>query len=80
MIIIDFILEVIGYTTARLVLPLITLGKVRVQSISSTETGFNWLGFKRVPDGSLICQAPMAGWIGLIPWVLVVVVLIATIA
>ncbi|MDX3925925.1 MAG: hypothetical protein QHC90_09010 [Shinella sp.] len=49
MIIIDFILEVIGYTTARLVLPLITLGKVRVQSLSSTETGFNWLGFKRVP-------------------------------
>jgi hypothetical protein len=27
---IDFILEVIGYTTARLVLPLITLGRVRV--------------------------------------------------
>ncbi|MGH0218406.1 hypothetical protein NKY66_31730 [Sinorhizobium meliloti] len=79
MIIIDFILEVIGYTTARFVLPLITLGKVRVQSLSSTETGFNWLGFKRVPDGSLICQAPMAGWIGLIPWVLVVV-LIVTIA
>ncbi|OHV81963.1 hypothetical protein LCM4579_18445 [Ensifer sp. LCM 4579] len=79
MIIIDFILEVIGYTTARLVLPLITLGKVRVQSVSSTETGFNWLGFKRVPDGSLICQSPMAGWIGLIPWV-VLVVLILTIA
>lgn len=76
MIIIDFILEVIGYTTSRLVLPLITLGKVRVQSVSSTETGFNWLGFKRVPDGSLICQAPMAGWIGLIPWVLVVALLI----
>lgn len=76
MIIIDFILEVIGYTTSRLVLPLITLGKVCVQSVSSTETGFNWLGFKRVPDGSLICQAPMAGWIGLIPWVLVVALLI----
>ncbi|MDE4601645.1 hypothetical protein [Sinorhizobium meliloti] len=79
MIIIDFILEVIGYTTARHVLPLITLGKVRVQSVSSTEAGFNWLGFKRVPDGSLICQSPMAGWLGLIPWVLVVA-LIVTIA
>ncbi|OOO17959.1 hypothetical protein EFR00_32715 [Rhizobium sophoriradicis] len=78
MIIIDFILEVIGYTTARLMLPLITLGKVRVQSVSSTETGFNRLGFKRVPDGSLICQAPMAGWIGLMPWVLVVVLIVTT--
>lgn len=55
MIIFDFILEVIGYTTARLVLPPITLGKVRVQSKSSTEIGFNWLDFKCVPDGSLIC-------------------------
>ncbi|MBB4112337.1 hypothetical protein FHT80_001656 [Rhizobium sp. BK226] len=80
MIIIDVIFEVIGYTTARLVLPLITGGKVRVQAISSTETGFNWVGSKRVPDGSLICQAPMAGWIGLIPWVVVVAVLILTIA
>ena len=71
MIIIDFLLEVIGYTTARLVLPLVTFGKVRVQSASSADTGFNWLGFKRLPDRSLICQSPMAGWIGLIPWVLV---------
>ncbi|TBF65680.1 hypothetical protein ELG89_34560 [Rhizobium leguminosarum] len=47
--------------TGRLVLR-ISLGKVRVQSVSSTETGFNWRGFKRVRDGSLICQAPMAGW------------------
>jgi hypothetical protein len=31
LIIIDFILEVIGYTTARLLLPLITLGSVQVQ-------------------------------------------------
>lgn len=79
MIVLDFILEVIGYSTAMLVLPLITLGKVRVQSITSIETGFNWPGFRRVPDGSLICQAPMAGWIGLIPWV-VGVVFIVTIA
>ncbi|MGK9055603.1 hypothetical protein [Neorhizobium petrolearium] len=72
MIIIDFIFEVIGYTTARLVLPFITFGKVRVQSISSTEAGFTWLGFKRVPDGSWICQGPMAGWIGVSLWALVV--------
>ncbi|WEX75156.1 hypothetical protein PYH37_000521 [Sinorhizobium numidicum] len=79
MVIIDFILEVIGYTTARLILPLITRGKVRVEPASSTETGFNWLGFKRVSDGALLCHAPMEGWFGLIPWVLVIalVVLIA---
>ncbi|THV19760.1 hypothetical protein [Peteryoungia ipomoeae] len=79
MFIIDFIFEVIGYTTAKLVLPLITFGKVRVQSISSTERGFNWLGFKRATDGSLICQAPMAGWIGLVPWLLVAVFIVTVV-
>ncbi|KOF17898.1 hypothetical protein AC244_16190 [Ensifer adhaerens] len=68
---IDVLLELFGYTTARLVLPIITLGKVRVQSITSAERGFNWLGFKRVEDGSLICHADMAGFIGVMLWLLV---------
>ncbi|WP_455873403.1 hypothetical protein [Rhizobium yanglingense] len=79
MIIIDFILDVMGYTTARLTLPLVTFGKVQVEPISSTETGFNWWGFKRTTDGVLLCQAPMAGWLGLIPWVLGIA-LVVTIA
>lgn len=62
-----------------LVLPLITFGRVCVQPISSSETGFNWLGFKRAPDGPLICEATMAGWIGLVPWMLGLIVLIVTI-
>ncbi|MDR6587625.1 hypothetical protein [Agrobacterium tumefaciens] len=73
--IVDIIFEVIGYTTARLVLPIITLGKVRVEPITSAERGFNWLGFKRNRDGSLICQAPMAGLIGLLLWTLVLMII-----
>lgn len=79
MIIIDFILEVIGYTTARIALPVITFGKVRVETISSSEPGFGWLGLKRGSDGVYLCQAPMAGWIGLIPWVLGIALIIAVI-
>lgn len=78
MIIVDIILEVIGHTTARLVLPIITLGKVRVQSITSAERGFNWLGFKRNSDGSLICQAPMAGLIGLLLWMLIIIFIVTS--
>lgn len=76
LIIIDFILDAIGYTTARITLPLITFGKVQVEPISSTETGFNWWGFKRMSGGAMLCQAPMAAWIGLIPWVLAIALLI----
>ncbi|ASR08881.1 hypothetical protein CHY08_18260 [Rhizobium leguminosarum bv. viciae] len=68
--------EAIGYSTARLVLPIITLGKVRVQSITSAERGFNWLGFKRNRDGSLICQGPMAGLIGLLLWTLAIIFIV----
>lgn len=78
MIVFDIILDVVGYTTARLLLPTVTFGKVRVQSVSSTETGFNWLGFKREPDGTLICEAAIAGWIGLMPWALGVVLIVAS--
>ncbi|WP_376742383.1 hypothetical protein [Ensifer canadensis] len=76
---IDVLLEVLGYTTARLGLPIITLGKVRVQSICSAERGFNWPGFKRVGDGSLICHADMAGLIRVLLWIFVPL-LIATLA
>ncbi|MEZ2130607.1 MULTISPECIES: hypothetical protein [unclassified Sinorhizobium] len=76
MIVLDLILEMIGYTTARIVLPLVTFGKMRVERISSTEVGFSWFGFKRAPDGALLCQVSMAGWIGLIPWILAVAVIV----
>ncbi|MBM3091625.1 hypothetical protein GFB56_12460 [Ensifer sp. T173] len=70
---IDVLLELFGYTTARLVLPIITLGKVRVQPIASADRGFSWLGFKRVADGSLMCRADMAGLIGVLLWLLTAV-------
>jgi hypothetical protein len=75
--VIDFLLEVIGYTTARAALPIVTLGKVRVEQTSSSETAFGWFGFKRDTDGSYLCEATMAGWIGLIPWALGIVLFIA---
>jgi hypothetical protein len=57
----DFILDVVGYTTARLLLPTLTFQKVKVDVLSSKEVGFNWLGFKRLPNGELLCDADSAG-------------------
>jgi len=62
----DFILDVVGYTTARLLLPTLTFQKVKVDVLSSDEIGFNWLGFKRLPNGALLCDADSAGWIGIV--------------
>jgi hypothetical protein len=67
----------IGYTTARILLPTLTFGKVKVEALSFDETGFNWLGFKRRSDGVLLCDAYSAGWIGVLIWVLLVVLVVS---
>ncbi|WOH53637.1 hypothetical protein [Bradyrhizobium sp. sBnM-33] len=64
MIFLDFILDIVGYTTTRLLLPTLTFQKVKVDVLSSDEACFNWLGFKRLPNGALLCDADSAGWIG----------------
>lgn len=77
MIVFDFILDAVGYTTARILLPTLTFKKVKVDALSSGEAGFNWLGFKRLSDGVLLCDSNSAGWIGALIWVLVLVVIVA---
>jgi hypothetical protein len=72
----DFILDVVGYTTARLLLPTLTFQNVKVDVLSSDQIGFNWLGFKRLPNGALLCDADSAGWIGALSWLIVLAVAI----
>lgn len=69
----DVISEIVGYTTARVLLPILSFGKLRVQRIRSDEWGFNWLGFRREPDGSFLVGSSMAGWLGLFLWLAVLV-------
>jgi hypothetical protein len=73
----DILLEVIGYSTARLLLPVITFGRVRVQPLKSPASGFNWIGFRRDRDGRLICSAPIAGALGLFIWMLLIPISLA---
>jgi len=73
----EIVLLAFGYTTARILLPTLTFGKVKVDALSSSEAGFNWLGFKRLADGVLLCDANSAGWIGVLIWVFVLVVVVS---
>ena len=58
---VDFILDVVGYATSRLLLPMLTFQKVKVDALSSGQTGFNWLGFKRHSDGVLLSELKFGG-------------------
>lgn len=64
MFVFDFIIDAVGYATARIMLPALTVNTVKVDVPSSGESGFNWLGFKHLPDGVLLCDSNSAGWIG----------------
>ena len=73
----EIVLLAVGYATARIMLPTLTFNKVKVDALSPGEAGFNWLGFKRLPDGVLLCDSTTAGWIGVLIWFLVLVVVVA---
>jgi transposase len=44
---------------------------VDVEALQRVLERFNWLGFKRLPNGALLCDADSAGWIGALFWLLV---------
>ncbi len=70
-------LDVLGHTTARLLFPLLTLGRVRVQSLRAEPQRHNWFGLARSADGSCQLEASMAGWYGLFFWIAVVIAALA---
>jgi hypothetical protein len=54
----------VGYVIARVVLPLVSFGKVRVGPVGSI--GFNWLGCRRNGVGVLEIAPMFAALIGLL--------------
>jgi len=56
----------IGYGVARLILPLVSLGKVRAGPLEERRDGYGWLGYRRSEAGHLELEPLVAGGIGLI--------------
>ncbi len=73
----DTIFYAVGHATARMLLPLLTSGKVKVDALLHAETGFNWFGFKRLPDGVLLCNSMVAVWFGVLVWAFAMVAIFA---
>lgn len=71
------LLDVLGYTTARLLVPIVTFGRVRVRALRAEPQGSNWFGFSRAADGSCRLEATMAGWYGLFVWIAALVAVLA---
>jgi len=64
--ILDLLWWVIGYGTARLILPLVSFGKVQVRPLESRGEGSGWLGYRRNDSGHLEIEPTPACGIGLV--------------
>lgn len=70
------LVEFIGYGVARLLLPMLSFGRMTVQPLGASSADFNMFGVRRVRGGRLEVRSGVAGFFGLIIVVLAAVVLI----
>jgi hypothetical protein len=69
----DFLAEMVGCPIARLVLPLVSLGKIHVEPLCSPPQKFNMFGYRRDERGRIELDAQVASFIGIV--ILVVFIL-----
>jgi hypothetical protein len=62
----DFLIDVIGYTRARLALPLLSFRRIYAEPLSSPPKRFNALGYRRDEDGRIELAETVAGFAGFI--------------
>ena len=76
----EFVLDVVGYGTARILIPLLSLGWVRVDSPMEDKGGFNWFGLRREPDGAVLLESCTASWLGVLFLFLMLAAVLAFVA
>lgn len=75
--VLDYLTDVIGCMTARLVVPLLSFGTVRVEKVLGDEIDYNWAGLGRDGDGRLVIDSNVAGLVGLFFWIVVLIAVLA---
>ncbi|QUS55789.1 hypothetical protein [Pseudovibrio brasiliensis] len=69
MFLLDILFDILGYYTARFVLPIISLGHIRAEELSVQNTSYNIFGFRKAENCKLYFSFTMAGWIGVFIWI-----------
>ena len=68
----ELVLQVIGYFTGQVVVPVFSLGYPSVEPAPKGVSVYpKWHGFHRASDGSIVVDAEMGALLGLVFWVLV---------
>lgn len=72
---VSFLIEMLGYGIARITIPFITLGKVRVDPPSSSSNAYNWLGYRKAGTRTMLSPTS-AGFIGILIFIALIVALL----
>jgi hypothetical protein len=70
----DVFFGVIGGAVARLVLPIVSFGRVHVESLIAPPARFNAFGYRRDERGRIEIESRVAGFIGVLIVTIVAVV------
>jgi hypothetical protein len=68
--------DLVGYSVARLVLPVLSFGQVHVAPFDPGQKKFNWFGYKRDETGRILVGSAAAGEIGLVVCLICLAVLL----
>jgi hypothetical protein len=71
-----FFIDFIGYSVARLAIPLLSFGRAYVRTLDAPLGRFNLLGYRRDEDGRIEVAEDVAGYLGL---AIILMVILATI-
>ncbi|MEP5765853.1 MAG: hypothetical protein ABJ308_14755 [Halieaceae bacterium] len=69
----ELVLQLIGYFTARILFPLLTLGYITVSPVAKGIKVYpKWHGFNRASNGKIVLHEEMGALLGIIFWFLVI--------
>lgn len=65
------------HRVARVLVPLLSFGRIKVEDLYATGTGFNWQGLKHQENGGYLLSSGMSTFLAALFWVLCLIAYLA---
>ncbi len=65
------------HRVARVLVPFLSFGRIKVEDLYAAGTGFNWLGLKRQENGSYLLSSGLGTLLAALFWVLCLIAYLA---
>lgn len=75
--ILDIIVGFLLHRVARVLLPLLSFGRIKVEDLYAAGTGFNWQGLKHQENGGYLLSSGMSTFLAALFWALCLIAYLA---